>query len=552
MTKIMKKITKRRKLQKIAGMFGMAEKPLYYTQHALEKLKMIGTVTEEMIKNILKNTWPIQVEEAGDQRLKFEKDNIVIMTALDRSNGTTIITVYKKQIIMSLTALNGANRLGITQLDVENIIKSIKPSRAEEGMDGDARWLFKTQKVEVITNDTKSIVISVQGTGLTFSSIAQRVIDNEGLSKAKIENIIKSVEPVYANDSMGGSSSEQQLNYTKDDISVITDANSLYVFAIHKIKLHFTYTAKKIMEQENITEQTVNNILKSVEPIDAFPGSDGEPRRAFTRGKYSIITNYNVTTVISIKVKPDERSSQYYNIKDNTDESSKYCKIVPGSKPDSYRSSISQPYSTHEVLDREGSRIYNAYNYNEYAVDCARCAAAYAGFGQGTQALTQLQKHSVENNGTSFANFDQWLYDNSSTPESTPQLYALRASYLRKYDGCISAAARDFANILLNENEQVLAVFVKNYSTGHYFNIAKQSRSIDPQQRVWYVDPQVFQGPGIYTIAQSLAYKTRQNRHDPILNVLFVLIPEQARWFSDYVVEANYGNPRKGWWTKND
>ena len=37
-------------------------------------------------------------------------------------------------------------------------------------------------------------------------------------------------------------------------------------------------------------------------------------------------------------------------------------------------------------------------------------------------------------------------------------------------------------------------------------------------------------------------------KNDPIINVLFVLDIYQAKQFSDYVVPANYGNPRNRWW----
>lgn len=443
--KNLKKYTSKKKkkqiIKKQGGAWGKSDDsyPIFYTQNAVDQIKIIGIDNEKIIRDILLNSFPKTIKKDGKEYLEFEKNNIIIITNIDRSKQTNIITIYKKVV----------------------------PS------------------------------------------------------------------------SSGQAQSQAQAQETTS-------------------KLQFSKKALEIMQQENLSEQKIINILKSVQPIEAYPGPDGVPRFAYIKDKYSIITNYEVTVIITINVKQSEQffsssgASSSRNIPVKIDENAEYCRLVPGSIYGSYRSTISQPYNTHEVLDREGSRVHNSKSKNSYAIDCARCAAAYAGFAAGTSSLTELQQYAVANNGTSFSYFDKWLQENSSSKETAPKLYALAPNYLRKYDGCISAAARDFFNELLNENEQALAAFVKEHSTGHYFNVAKQAHSVDPKQHVWYIDPQTFKGPGNYTIAQALQYYTRKDSKDPIINVLVVLIPEQAKnkWLSEYVVPANYNNPRHGWWTK--
>ena len=442
-----KKTQKKQIIKKRGGAWGKPDNfnPISYTQNAVDQIKLIGIDNENVIRDILDNSFPKIIKKDGKDYLEFEKNNIIIITDNDRLKQTNIITIYKKVVPYSST-----------------------------------------------------------------QSVRQPQLQPQQQTKETTNN------------------------------------------------LQFSKKALEIMEQENLTEGKIMNILKSVQPINAYPGPDGVPRFAYIKDKYSIITNYEVTAVITINVKQDKQiffsssASSSRDVPVEIDENAEYCRLVPGSIYGSYRSTISQPYNTHEVLDREGSRVHNSKSKNSYAIDCARCAAAYAGFAAGTSSLTELQQYAVANNGTSFAYFDTWLRENSSSRETSPKLYALAPNYLRKYDGCISAAARDFFNKLLDENEQALAAFVKEHSTGHYFNVAKQSRLVDPKQHVWYVDPQSFKGPGNYTIAQALQYYTRKDSKDPIVNVLVVLIPEQAKnkWLSEYVVPANYNNPKHGWWTK--
>ena len=431
---------KKQTIKKQGGAWGKPDDSdlISYTQNAVDQIKLIGIDNEKVIRNILHNSFPKIIKKDGKEYLEFEKNNIIIITEIDRSKQTNIITIYKKVVPSSS--------------------RQIQPQAKQE-----------------------------------------------------------------------------------------TTSN-----------LQFSKKTLEIMQQENLSEQKIINILKSVQPIEAYPGPDGVPRFAYIKDKYSIITNYEVTVIITINVKQSEqffsssRASSSKDVSVKIDENAEYCRLVPSSIYGSYRSTISQPYNTHEVLDREGTRVHNSKSKNSYAIDCARCAAAYSGFAAGTNSLTELQQYAVANNGTSFAYFDKWLQENSSSGETAPKLYALAPNYLRKYDGCISAAARDFFNKLLDENEQALAAFVKEHSLGHYFNVAKQAHSVDPKQHVWYVDPQTFKGPGNYTIAQALQYYTRKDSTDPILNVLVVLIPEQAKnkWLSEYVVPANYNNPKHGWWTK--
>ena len=85
-----------------------------------------------------------------------------------------------------------------------------------------------------------------------------------------------------------------------------------------------------------------------------------------------------------------------------------------------------------------------------------------------------------------------------------------------------------------------MTAYVKKYGSGHYFNIGKINNVI------WYIDPQSLINTGQYTLYNKIKLISKIN--NPIINILFVLDKYQAEIFTDFVIEANYGNPYNGWW----
>jgi len=218
--------------------------------------------------------------------------------------------------------------------------------------------------------------------------------------------------------------------------------------------------------------------------------------------------------------------------------------------PASLHSSISQPYSYHPIRGSDksavGRRCGSAYSS---AIDCARCAASYSGFGKGTDGLPSLQKHSIENNGTLFEAFDDWLREYATQHDIKPQLYAIHPHFIKSFGKSIAITSQYIANKLLDLNEVALVATVRA-GCGHYLNIVKDATN---KNKVWIVDPQSEIDQGEYTLAKYIDWENRQIPDDPIMNLLFVLTPDQASQLVDnegspMVVLANYGTPKKGWW----
>jgi len=214
----------------------------------------------------------------------------------------------------------------------------------------------------------------------------------------------------------------------------------------------------------------------------------------------------------------------------------------------SYRSLVSQPNKIHKINKSETTRVNNSLSKNKIAIDCARCAAEYCGLGLNRYMLNLLQKDAVINKGTYFNEFDNWLKLNSRDKTNYLKLYALKPNYLNEYNNDIAYASCLFANLLLNEEEQIMSAYVRKYSSGHYFNIGKTR--YNEKDIIWYIDPQAIINVNKCTLYCKI--KLLSNKNNPIVNILFVLDIYQAKRLSNYVTPANYGNPNKGWWTKTD